>query len=129
MTVLDASALLTYLFGETGAEEVEKRLPSAVIHAVNYAEVLSKLAERGLPPAEAEAQMREQGLLQVLNIDLGDPLDAPTVAQLRLLTRAAGLSLGDRYCLALALRLGVPAVTTDRAWAALDVGVRVEVLR
>jgi ribonuclease VapC len=127
--VLDASALLTYFFGEPGAEGVEKRLPGSVMHTVNYAEVLSKLAERGLPPEAAEQQLEQVGLSQVIRVDPGTPADALAVARLRPLTRSAGLSLGDRYCLALAGRLGVPAATTDRAWGTLTLGITVEVLR
>lgn len=129
MTVLDASALLTYFFGEPGTEQVEKRLPGSVMHTVNYAEVLSKLAERGLPPEDAERQLAEVGLAQVIRIDPGTPADALSVARLRPLTRSQGLSLGDRYCLALAERLGVPAATTDRAWGTLELGIPIEVLR
>ena len=44
-------------------------------------------------------------------------------------TRGAGLSLGDRACLALARRLDVTAVTADRAWLGLDVGVDVNAIR
>jgi PIN domain nuclease of toxin-antitoxin system len=51
------------------------------------------------------------------------------VARLRALTRAYGLSFGDRACLALARRLGLPALTAERAWAELDLGIPVEVLR
>lgn len=129
MTVLDASALLTYVFGEPGAEQVQKRLPGSVMHTVNYAEVLSTLAQRGLAPEAAEQQLDQVGLLQVIRIDPGTPADALAVARLRPLTRALGLSLGDRYCLALAERLGVPAATTDRAWGTLALGIAVEVLR
>ncbi len=114
MTVLDASALLTYFFGEPGAREVGQRLPGSMIHAVNYAEVLSKLVERGLPPEAAEQQLEHVGLLQVIRIDPGLPEDALAVARLRPLTRTAGLSLGDRHCLALDERSGVPVATTDR---------------
>jgi PIN domain nuclease of toxin-antitoxin system len=44
-------------------------------------------------------------------------------------TRGHGLSLGDRACLALARTLGATALTTDRAWRAVDVGVAIEVIR
>ena len=43
--------------------------------------------------------------------------------------RAAGLSLADHACLALALRYGVPAFTADRAWGDVEVGVEVVVVR
>ena len=129
MTVLDASALLTYFFGEPGSVEVQKRLPGSVIHTVNYAEVLSKLAERGVPPKAAQQQLEQTGLAQVIRIDPGEVGDALEVARLRPLTRSVGLSLGDRYCLALAQRLGQSAATTDRAWATLSIGITIEVLR
>ena len=65
----------------------------------------------------------------MIRIDPGTPADALSVARLRPLTRSQGLSLGDRYCLALAERLGVPAATTDRAWGTLELGIPIEVLR
>ena len=55
--------------------------------------------------------------------------DARTAGELVLTTRRAGLSLADRACLALATRLGVPAVTADRAWLELDVGVEIVCIR
>lgn len=46
-------------------------------------------------------------------------------------TRAAGLSLGDRACLALARRLGVTALTAERRWADVAgvAGVEVRLIR
>jgi PIN domain nuclease of toxin-antitoxin system len=44
-------------------------------------------------------------------------------------TAPFGLSLGDRACLALARLRGLPAVTADRDWARLDLGITVEVMR
>jgi PIN domain nuclease of toxin-antitoxin system len=38
-------------------------------------------------------------------------------------------SLADRACLALAERLGVPAVTADREWAKADVAAEVQLIR
>jgi PIN domain nuclease of toxin-antitoxin system len=49
--------------------------------------------------------------------------------RLRSATRSAGLSLGDRACLALAERLGMVALTADRAWGTLQVGIQVDVIR
>jgi len=129
--VLDASALLALLKGEPGAERVAEALEQgAYLSAVNLAEVLSKLADWGEDPAEAQARMAQVGLLgatvEVLPFTGEDALE---VARLRALTRAYGLSFGDRACLALARRLGLPALTAERAWAELDLGIPVEVLR
>lgn len=55
--------------------------------------------------------------------------DAPVITALRATTRQLGLSLADRVGLALGLRLGVPVVTADRAWAGLDVGSAIDVIR
>lgn len=129
MSVLDTSAVLAYLFGETGAEAVEKQLPGATIHTVNWAEVLSKLAEKGLSAQQATEQLTEIGVLPTLTVDPGTLEDAAEVARLRPLTRALGLSLGDRYCLALASRLGQSVVTADREWDKLAVGVPVVLIR
>jgi ribonuclease VapC len=57
VTVLDASALLTYLRKEAGADVVERALAEdAVIGALSLAEVLSKLTDSGrLRPLTAKA--------------------------------------------------------------------------
>ena len=44
-------------------------------------------------------------------------------------TRAFGLSFGDRACLALAQSLGAPALTANRSWSRLDLGIAIEVIR
>ncbi|TFU25779.1 type II toxin-antitoxin system VapC family toxin [Thermus tengchongensis] len=129
--VLDASALLAFLLKEPGGERVkEALLQGAVMGAVNLAEVGSKLAERGLDPGEVFARLRARGILgQTLEVFPFTEEDALEAARLRPLTRPLGLSLGDRACLALARRLGLPALTADATWEGLDVGVKVEVVR
>ena len=123
--VLDASALLCLLFKEPGHERVEAALGSACIAVVNLAEVVGKLVDRGVPPDEAVADLREVDL-EVIPMDQAQ---AEAAGALRAATRAAGLSLGDRACLALARSLGATALTTDRPWADLDCGVAVELVR
>ena len=123
--VLDASALLAVLQGEPGAERVIEMLPDAIISAVNLAEVASKLQERGMPDDRVKAN------IEALELTVA-PFDGRLAIEaglLRASTRSAGLSLGDRACLALARSLGATAVTTDRAWEALDIGVRIEFVR
>ena len=123
--VLDSSALLCLLNGEPGAERVAEALPSAVIGAVNLAEVVTKLRERGLSAEEVEEA------LGGFNLDVRSftALQAYATGHLRQATRSQGLSLGDRACLALAVELGAPALTADQAWSKVDAGAAVEVIR
>lgn len=125
IVVLDSSALLCLLNDEPGAARVVVALPSAVIGAVNLAEVVSTLRERGLSAEEAEE------VLESLHLDVR-PLtaaQATATGHLRPATRAQGLSLGDRACLALAAELGAAVLTTDQAWAEAEAGVEVEVIQ
>ena len=123
--VLDASALLAFLQNEPGADKVEAVLTRACVSAVNLAEVFSKLVQHG-KPLEAVTYQIDRVRLPVFPFDSGD---AKLVASLWPPTRASGLSLGDRACLALGLRLGVPVLTAERAWATLKIGVDVGVIR
>lgn len=127
LTVLDASAVLALLFEEPGAEIVRAQLRTGVIGAANLAEVLAKLSDHGLPAQEAARAVAILGL-EVAPMTEGQ---AQRSAELRPATRTAGLSLGDRACLALAIELGAPALTADRSWAGVaeSAGVTVQVVR
>ncbi len=129
--VLDASALMALIHDENGKAAVRAALDGrAAICVVNWAEVLSKSAERGDDPAALEAAYREQGFIgDVLTIEPLTEADCLTVAATRVETRPHGLSLADRACLALAHRLGVPALTADRAWATAGTGAKVQLIR
>jgi ribonuclease VapC len=129
--VLDASALLAYLNDEAGADLVEAALlRGSAISAVNLAEVLSKLAEVGEDPEDVSENLKRRGLLGgKLVVSALSADDAVIIASLHRSTKTHGLSLGDRACLGLALRLHVPALTADRAWLRLKVAVRVEAIR
>jgi ribonuclease VapC len=123
--VLDASAILAYLVEEPGFREVEKLLDEAGASAVNIAEVASKLAERGAPADEIRRTIQALGI-EVIPCD---ETIAYQIADLRESTRAHGLSLGDRACLATAIQLQVRAITADRGWKTLRVGARIHVIR
>ena len=123
--VADASAMLAALKNEPFSNVDPRELVGAAISAVNLCEVLSKLHEDGMSEAQAEAAVSAMDL-RVLPFD--EP-QARTAARLRSVTRHAGLSLGDRACLALGERLGYPVVTADRVWAGLELGVEVVVIR
>jgi PIN domain nuclease of toxin-antitoxin system len=125
--VLDASVVLAYLHKESGWQAVEKTLQEnkCLISTVDYTEVVSKLAKKGLP---AEAI---QNALDAVNLNLIDFDSAlsMTAGLLRPLTKLAGLSLGDRACLALAKHRNAPALTTDHAWKNLNIDIAITVIR
>ena len=123
--VLDASAVVALLSDEPGAERVEAALAGSVLSTVNWSEVAQAVLRDGGDPQADLVELRASGVRL-------EPLDdavALEAARLHASTRTAGLSLGDRCCLALAAALGRPALTADRAWADLSVGADVEVLR
>jgi PIN domain nuclease of toxin-antitoxin system len=123
--VLDSSALLAMLFFEPGYERVAELVPQSCMSTVNLAEVLGRLARDGRALHEALDPINQMGIAW---IDFDREL-AIGAAALLLPTTRWGLSLGDRACLALARLRNLPAVTADRAWAKLDLGIRVEVVR
>lgn len=123
--VLDASAVLAAFFDEPGADVVAERMDGALLCSVNYSEVVSKLVDRGTP-AQQIAEIMEQLDVEVV---LADRELAMRAGLLRAETRGMGLSLGDRYCLALAASRNAVAVTADRAWADLDIGLSIEMVR
>ncbi|MGE5335901.1 MAG: PIN domain-containing protein [Nitrososphaerota archaeon] len=129
--MLDASALMALIHAEDGKAAVAAALAGrAAISVVNWAEVLSKVAERGGDPVSIELDYRERGFIGgALQIEGMTEADCVHVARLRPPTARLGLSLADRTCLALAARLGVPALTADRSWADAELDVDVQLIR
>lgn len=123
--VLDASAILAFLRAEPGSEAVAGHLEGAMASAVNIAEVGTRLADLGL----AEEDVRRTEDYMGLEVIAFDEEQAHAAAAIRDATRSRGLSLGDRACLQLALREGLPALTADRYWAELDLGIDVKLIR
>ncbi len=126
MAVLDASALLALLHGEPGQEVVQASLEDgAAISTVNYAEAMTRIVKKGASPQAFTSPLLAYGL--VLHPFLEE--DALQAALLVKETAKAGLSLGDRACLALAKRLDLPVLTADRVWKNLRTGVKVQLIR
>jgi len=123
--VLDASALLALLAEEPGADEVEALLDGAVMSAVNLSEVLQKSEQHGIDTEGLEFDLEALGL----ELSHFDVPQARAAAEIWARAPRAGLSLGDRACLALSDTIGGTAVTTDRRWSGPKHGVRVRVLR
>jgi PIN domain nuclease of toxin-antitoxin system len=123
--ILDASAVLAVLGGERGEKKVIPILGESAISSVNLSEVLAKLLESGMDETSARLAVAVLGIGEI--IDFTEDL-AWEAARLRPLTRQYGLSLGDRACIALAIKLNVPAVTADKEWSKLKL-CRVVVIR
>jgi ribonuclease VapC len=127
--VLDASAILALLRDEPGAHRVHEVIEGSQLPTANLAEVLAKHHDWGLGEAPVVSELRDLGCTFVpITVD-----DARVQTLVRAADRgghpAGRLSLADRLCLAVAIRLDLPALTADRAWAELDLGVDVQVIR
>jgi ribonuclease VapC len=122
--VLDASALLAMLRDEAGGATVASVIASARMSAVNFAEVVSHFIYTGMPPEEVDAMLAP---LPLIVVD-ADAALARIAGRLRKVTAEAGLSLGDRFCLALAARDRLPAWTADRQWRAISNRIDAEVV-
>ena len=125
--VLDASALLALLNDEPGAAKVAEILGDARMSSVNLAEVVSHFIHAGMPAAEVDAMLHPLPV-EIVAADQGL---AHIAGRLRAVTASAGLSLGDRFCLALAKRDGLPAMTADKQWrtVAEAVGAKIQLIR
>ena len=123
--VLDASALLALINAEPGCDVVAAALPEASISVINLTEVVTKMIDIGISRRDAWAEAED--LVPVV-VDFGVELGRRT-ADLRASTRSLGLSFGDRACLALADHLHQPALTADRAWGKLTIGIEIRLIR
>lgn len=126
--VLDASALLALFNDEPGVDVVMAAFNQpCFLSAVNHTEVLTKLLDKGLSPADAATVMTSVEL-QIIAFDAAQSADA---AWQRGVTRVVGLSLGDRACLALARAKNAVVLTADKPWlqVAKAVGVEVRCIR
>jgi ribonuclease VapC len=125
--VLDASALLARLLREPGMDRVDEALRDAMMSTVNLAEVVSYFSQRGVDPDATRALLGELPITYVAP----DENLAFEAGLMRAATLKAGLSLGDRFCLAQARATKTIALTADRAWKPLaeELGVEVELIR
>ena len=123
--VIDTSVVMCVLLREPGRERSLEAMRGATMSSVNVAEVVAKCLERAVP--ENLATM----LLSSSEVNVVDFVAEDAVLAGQLWGRApkGKLSLGDRACLATAVRLGATAITADRIWGDLDLPCPVELIR
>ena len=125
--VVDASAVLAWLFDERGADAVEKVLGASALSAVNLAEVLYRCDEMGMATGNLQRDMEALGV----QVEPFGAADAQLVEEVRRAGRrhSVRLSLADCCCLATGIRLDLPVVGGDEAWRHLRLGVDVHPFR
>lgn len=114
--VLDSSALIALIKNETGADVVEPLLGKIVMSTLNVAEVAGILLDLGMSHEECKNNIEPY-------IDVLVPLDVQQsfdIASLKKKAKHKGLSLGDRACIALGIKMVLPIYTADKVWADLD---------
>ena len=123
--IIDSSALLAYILGEPGSDRVESLLETSLfISTVNYVESILRLKRQGVSLTSA-VQKIETTNLRVIDFT---QLFARKAAAIDVSGNMV-LSLGDRACLGTAIGLGLPVVTADRAWAKLNLPIKVMAIR
>jgi ribonuclease VapC len=125
--VLDASVILAAILGEPGGDDVFDHIEESVVSAVSVAEVYTYAAVHHFPIEAIDAFFAETGVAVLAH----DYEQAVATGKLASVTRNAGLSLGDRACLALAQKKQAEVLTADRPWAAFadGLGLRIRLLR
>jgi len=123
--ILDASAVLAVVLGEQDGKEVLRQMGDAAISAANWAEVIEKAINANVDDRSLRSRFEALGA-RVMPVEVEH---AEGAARLREATRRFGLSLADRICFALAAAHESPVLTADRAWADLDLGVEVRLIR
>ena len=122
--ILDSSAVIAFLKREQGGAKVREVITGAQICTVNIAEVVGHFVRNGTPMHVVDTMLKP--FSQAI-VGADDAL-ARKAGSLQAFTSSAGLSLGDRFCLAVAIRENLPAWTADRQWMKVADAIGVEVV-
>jgi ribonuclease VapC len=125
--VLDASAVLAWLFRERGEQVVDRVLEHGALSTINLIEVLYRAEQAGLTVEGLDDDLQALGL-RVVAFTHGDARLVPEIRRAAHRARQR-LSLADSCCLATGVRLELPVVGGDRAWESLRLGIDVHPIR
>lgn len=123
--IVDASALLAAIHEEKGGDSVKKIIDVCIISAINWSVVLQKLERAAIDSSQVETALKALGLEVT---DFTDE-DAHIAASLWGDSKALGLSLADRACVATAIRLNANVITADKIWRQLEIGIEIKLIR
>lgn len=124
--VLDSSALLALIQNEPGAEIIKPLLNITVMSTINVAESLTVLQRANISPQEALSLIND-----IVNMIVPFDLEqARHVAELQSHVQHKGLSLGDRACISLGIKLQASIYTADKVWSELKLmGAEIKLIR
>ncbi|AIL13723.1 hypothetical protein IM40_09925 (plasmid) [Candidatus Paracaedimonas acanthamoebae] len=124
--VLDSSALLALLKNEQGAEIVESLLGNIIMSSINVSEVATVLLD-----SEMTLQECQDTVLPFISAIVPyDEEQAFLAADLRKQTKAYGLSLGNRACIALGQKMQLPIYIADKIWNELQLeGIEIKLIK
>lgn len=125
MIVLDASALLAFLFKETGHEIVAGYLDDCCISSINLLEVASRFSRDGLDPEPVLETITSLGI-KIIPFEASHILP---IAKLAKVGKEHGLSQADRICLGTGLVMELPVLTADKVWQDIELDLEAIVFR
>lgn len=123
--VHDASSLLAVAFREPGADQARAALRGSFVSSVNWSEVIQKVAARSGNTSHLRQLFGGLGVSIV-------PFNAEHAERAAALypdTKAYGLSLGDRACLALGLETNREVYTAESTWAKVALEIKITAIR
>ena len=122
---LDTSVIMAILLDESGRDTAARLAPGGILSSVNLAEIITKCIEKAVPPDIAQDYIRHSNI-EIVSFDAAH---AALAGDLFKVAKKGVLSLGDRACIATAMKLNAVALTADRAWSTLDLPCQIELIR
>lgn len=129
LTVLDASVIYAIIKGEPINFNAAEILEHCVVTTYNIAEVANKMVLKKQCTHQDIWVLLESLIPHPYNIDM--ELSEVATSFSEVIDTRFGISLGDKYCLALGKLLNKPIYTADRAWKQFEelIGVKINVIR
>lgn len=119
--VFDSSAVIALFAKEKGYELITKYLKNAIISTVNLAEIYKYcIDQKDLSKEDCQEIIAMSGI-KVIDFDNEQALISAAIYPK---TKAFGLSLGDRACIALAINKdNLKVITCDKIWQDIQVDI------